>query len=147
MSDSLIPAGVTSQTLDDSDEPSRCRPLQITPISVEAAVESLAVPNACPLPQRRHGRFLVQPLPNSPAPSCVRAPSPASKFQQQPLSSPTPSSVSERRPSRIIGRFEVSELLPSVKPHIDSSATSSTASGDNTPQKPPLGCMQTQTFS
>ena len=134
MSDSII-----SSTGDDAASHPRCRTL-------DASIDSIPTALPCPLPQRRHGRFLVQPLPSSPAPSSVRAPSPATKQpgvlappppQQQPASSP---SVTERRPSRIIGRFEVSELLPSVKPHtgIDSGATTSTTtSGDNTPQKPP----------
>jgi hypothetical protein len=53
------------------------------------------------------------------------------------ISSPQPCVVSERRPSRIIGRFEVSELLPSVKSTnmvIQELATAST-SGDTTPLK------------
>jgi hypothetical protein len=61
---------------------------------------------------RRHGRFLVQPLMDTSA----RNSSPATKPPVAPTkmqSSPTPSGtfLTERRPSRIIGRFEVSELF------------------------------------
>lgn len=60
---------------------------------------------------RRHGRFLVQPLQETPL---ARAASPAGKPPLGPgqiRASPLPSALSERRPSRIIGRFEVSELF------------------------------------
>ena len=66
---------------------------------------------------RRHGRFLVQPLmESSRTPSSIRTASPGGKPPLGPngrlQSSPTPSSLlSERRPSRIIGRFEVCELF------------------------------------
>ena len=76
--------------------------------------------NTAPSSSRRHGRFLVQPLMEaniSTTPSSMRAPSPAATSCGKPPlgprlhSSPTPSGVlAERRPSRIIGRFEVSEL-------------------------------------
>lgn len=69
---------------------------------------------------RRHGRFLVQPLMEaslSATPTSARAPSPGGRPPLAPSklqSSPTPSAlVSERRPSRIIGRFEVCELFES----------------------------------
>lgn len=72
---------------------------------------------------RRHGRFLVQPLMDSSivaTPTSLRAASPANCSGSKPplgpvkvQSSPTPSSsvITERRPSRIIGRFEVCELF------------------------------------
>lgn len=67
---------------------------------------------------RRHGRFLVQPLTETglaTTPSNVRTSSPATKPVMIPgklQSSPPVSAVlSERRPSRIIGRFEVCELF------------------------------------
>lgn len=63
---------------------------------------------------RRHGRFLVQQMEEG-----IKARSPVCK----PRASPGIRSVlSERRPSRIIGRFEVSELFPCS---VDSTAPSS----------------------
>ena len=71
---------------------------------------------------RRHGRFLVQPLMDSgisTTPSNIRNSSPAtakgqmtSKLQSSP---PQSSILSERRPSRIIGRFEVCDLFDESK--------------------------------
>lgn len=67
---------------------------------------------------RRHGRFIVQPLLEA-SPSGIRAPSPGGgkpplgpgvKLQQSPQ--PSSAALCDRRPSRIIGRFEVSELFP-----------------------------------
>ena len=79
-------------------------------------------PGAC-TSSRRHGRFLVQPLMDanlSTTPSSGRTCSPATKPPLVPSkiqSSPTmtASLISERRPSRIIGRFEVSELFEEPK--------------------------------
>jgi len=73
---------------------------------------------------RRHGRFLVQPLMDaslSTTPSSGRTCSPATKPPLVPSkiqSSPTmtASILNERRPSRIIGRFEVSDLFEETKP-------------------------------
>jgi hypothetical protein len=77
---------------------------------------------SCNSSSRRHGRFLVQPLMDSgisTTPSNVRNSSPAtSKIQMASKlqSSPTQSSIlTERRPSRIIGRFEVCDLFDESK--------------------------------
>ena len=89
----------------------------IEPVQPEAPVSCCSSSSGS---SRRHGRFLVQPLMETNSTTSIRAPSPASgkpplgppnsaiKLQQ----SPQPSYISERRPSRIIGRFEVSELFP-----------------------------------
>ena len=123
---------------DDSDPP-RCSLLDAAtqPVGVVAASVAELAPAA-----RRHGRFLVQPITASPLQSSSlssRSASPGSTTLRT-MSSPQPSNasvLSERRPSRIIGRFEVSELLPSVKSTnmvIQELSTAST-SGDTTPLK------------
>ena len=101
----------------DSSVKSGGIPASVAALNIEAAV-------GCASSQsRRHGRFTVQPLMDSnlsTTPTSVRAPSPANCTGSKPplgpnkvLCSPTPSSafISERRPSRIIGRFEVCELF------------------------------------
>lgn len=89
--------------------------------AAESPVECCSIPSTSgssgSSTHRRHGRFIVQPLLET-SPCGIRAPSPAGgkpplgpgmKLQQ----SPQPSSIGvDRRPSRIIGRFEVSELFP-----------------------------------
>jgi len=128
-------AAATSTTIGGEDsEPPRCSLLDaaVGTCPVAASVAELAAP-------RRHGRFLVQPITASPLQSSSmssRSASPGSTVLRT-ISSPQPCVVSERRPSRIIGRFEVSELLPSVKSTnmvIQELATAST-SGDTTPLK------------
>lgn len=138
----------------EDGEPPRCSLLDIQVCPVSASVASLPF---CESQQpRRHGRFLVQPIAASPlqsssmssrsaSPGASRAnlKSSAAAASAASISSPSQpcgtnfSVVSERRPSRIIGRFEVSELLPLVKSTnviIQELSTAST-SGDTTPMK------------
>lgn len=100
---------------------------------------------------RRHGRFLVQPLMDaniSTTPSSIRAPSPAATSCGKPApglrlhSSPNPPGcLTERRPSRMIGRFEVSELYEESKTNSPAAAPVdlinelSVETGSTTPDK------------
>ena len=129
----------------EDGEPPRCSLLDATAtapaVSTTGGVVAASIAELAP-PARRHGRFLVQPITASPLQSSSlssRSASPGSTALRT-MSSPQPSSasvLSERRPSRIIGRFEVSELLPTVKSTnmvIQELSTAST-SGDTTPLK------------
>jgi len=131
-------------SIGDDSEPPRCSLLDAVVTQPPMGVVAASVAELAP-PPRRHGRFLVQPITASPlqsSSSCLssRSASPGSRAVRT-ISSPQPSSnasvLSERRPSRIIGRFEVSELLPTVKSTnmvIQELSTAST-SGDTTPLK------------
>ena len=116
-------------------------PIQI-PKPVDPNPASLLISNSdqSSSSSRRHGRFLVQPLMDaslSGTPCSARACSPATKVSVNPSkvqSSPTLCTVniSERRPSRIIGRFEVCELFDEQK-----AGTGST----NSPQLKPIDAV------
>lgn len=116
----------------EDGDPSRC--------SLECPVAA-SVASISELPPRRHGRFLVQPISASPLQTSSmssRSASPGGTAIRS-MSSPSANAslISERRPSRIIGRFEVSELLPTVKSTSVVIQELSTAanSGDTTPLK------------
>lgn len=112
--------------------------------AVAAAIASLQPEAPVGCSTRRHGRFLVQPLMEANvgganSPGNVRSASPVSRrIGKPPLgprvqSSPTPSVsfLAERRPSRIIGRFEVCEL------NNEDGKLASPGSPAATPVKPP----------
>lgn len=120
-------------------------------LGIQASVASLQVEasvGCANVQSRRHGRFLVQPLLDSAAmsatPTSLRAPSPANSSGSKPPlvptkvhSSPTPSNsaIIERRPSRIIGRFEVCELF---SPAGDDCKSSSSPKASSSPPRKPV---------
>ena len=96
---------------------------QVQELSAEAPVEGCS--------GRRHGRFIVSEV-SGPSP-CKPPPGP---MRSSPMASPAAQFVSERRPSRIIGRFEVSQLFPdkTVSASVSTSAAmSATVSPSPTP--------------
>jgi hypothetical protein len=80
---------------------------------------------------RRHGRFLVQPL--DPSPCNFRDPSPKPPLAPSPgpkVKVDSNVGVPERRPSRIVGRFEVTELLGGSPDEKENSSTGSSSVAD-----------------